>query len=49
MAELEILKEELRALTAAALCIRKRLALIRETAGLPPRRLGNVIRFARRG
>jgi hypothetical protein len=48
MQELEILREELRALTAAALCIRKRLALIRETAGLSPRRSDNVIRLARR-
>jgi hypothetical protein len=47
MQEIEILREELRALTAAAICIRKRLALIRETAGLPPRRSNNVVRPTR--
>jgi hypothetical protein len=47
MQELEILKEELRALTAAALCIRKRLALIRENAGLPPRRSSHASRSTR--
>jgi hypothetical protein len=47
MQELEILREELRALTAAALCIRRRLALIRETAGLPQRRANNVARPTR--
>lgn len=45
MQELEILREELKALTLVALAIRKRLALIRETAGLPPRRSNNVIRL----
>ena len=47
MQEIEILREELRALTTAAFCIRKRLALIRESAGLPPRRSNNVIRLTR--
>jgi hypothetical protein len=47
MQELELIRDEVRALTAAALCIRKRLALLREAAGLPPRRSDNAVRLTR--